>query len=254
MCNPGSLRCLRKCRTMARKHDLRKSRTGTVINVTAKKQESDVIQALLRVEQHVTVKFGRRISLEHVKRWYLKDIVSQLMAQYPEVDFHHHSDRTFIQPDGGFLTIQAQPDDPFMYPILISEVKNQGTNVLREREGLPRQAMGNAIERLGKNVIGLRTALMREDIFPFVCFGYGCDFAEQSSILDRVATIAMFGQLNRTYLFHQGEGKFNRGSFYFREERWSVEEMTDVMKDIADRSVFYYFAKYGEGHFPERQQ
>ena len=79
------------------------------------------------------------------------------------------------------------------YPILISEAKNQGTNDLRLQEGLTKQAKGNAIERLGKNVIGLRTALMRESIFPFVCFGYGCDFAPDSSILDRVTTIAMFG-------------------------------------------------------------
>jgi hypothetical protein len=49
------------------------------------------------------------------------------------------------------------------------------------------------IERLGKNVIGFRTAMLKEDIMPFVCFGYGCDFEEQSSILDRVVTIAMFG-------------------------------------------------------------
>jgi hypothetical protein len=33
----------------------------------------------------------------------------------------------------------------------IVEVKNQGTNVERIAEGLPRQAKGNAIERLGKN-------------------------------------------------------------------------------------------------------
>lgn len=86
------------------------------------------------------------------------------------------------------------------YPALISKVKNQGTNDAREREGLPRQARGNAIERLGKNLIGLRTALLRESIFQFVCFGYGCDFENGSSILDRVSTMAMFGQLNRTYL------------------------------------------------------
>jgi len=55
-------------------------------------------------------------------------------------------------------------------PILIAEVKNQGTNDLRAKEGLPKQAKGNAIERLGKDLIGLRTALMRESIFPFVCF------------------------------------------------------------------------------------
>ncbi|MCQ3807647.1 MAG: hypothetical protein KTV16_10300 [Acidimicrobiia bacterium] len=52
-------------------------------------------------------------------------------------------------------------------------------------EGKPKQAKGNAIERLGKNVIGFRTAMMNEAIVPFVCFGSGCDFADDSSILDR---------------------------------------------------------------------
>lgn len=137
-----------------------------------------------------------------------------------------------------------------IFPVLISEVKNQGTNELRRKEGLPRQARGNAIERLGKNVIGLRAALMRESIFPFVCFGYGCDFEEDSSILDRVTTIAMFGSLNKTYLHNTGtDGKFNRGSFYFRSKQWRVHEMLKVMKDIAERSVLYYFSKYGKERF-----
>lgn len=42
---------------------------------------------------------------------------------------------------------------------------------------------------------------------------------------------------------------FNRGSFYFRPDRWRVEETLAVMKDIAERSVLYYFSKYGESYF-----
>ena len=121
---------------------------------------------------------------------------------------------------------------------------------MRVQEGLPVQAKGNAIERLGKNVIGLRTALLHESIFPFICFGYGCDFAANSSILDRVSTIAMFGKLNVTHLHNTGnDGRFNRGSFYFREEQWTVEEMSRILHDIAERSIFYYFSKYGKETF-----
>lgn len=61
--------------------------------------------------------------------------------------------------------------------------------------------------------------------------------------------MAMFGKLNETYLHSQGEGRFNRGSFYFRPEKWSVAEMAAVMQDIAERSVLYYFSKYREEHF-----
>ena len=234
---------------MARKHQLRDQRAGTVINVTSRKQESDVILALGQVVDHLLEKFAKQVTLAHEKQWYLKDIVAELRHSYPDTEFHHHFDRSSIRPDGGILLIQGRPGDELSYPILIAEVKNQGTSDLRAREGLPKQAKGNAIERLGKNLIGLRTALMRESIFPFVCFGYGCDFEDDSSILDRVSTMAMFGELNTTYLHNEEGGKFNRGSFYFRAERWSVDEMSAIMKDIAERSVLYYFSKYREDHF-----
>jgi type II restriction enzyme len=234
---------------MARKHQLRELRTGTVINVTSKKQEADIIRALQQVVNHLDSKFGKRISLAHEKQWYLKDIVAELRHTYPDTSFHYHFDTSSIRPDGGILHIRGKPGDKFMYPVLIAEVKNQGTNVLRAQEGLPKQARGNAIERLGKNLIGLRAALMRESIFPFVCFGYGCDFEPDSSILDRVTTMAMFGKLNTTYLHNEESGKFNRGSFYFRPEPWSLDEMVRIMTDIAERSVLYYFSKYREDHF-----
>lgn len=234
---------------MAKKHQLRKIRAGTVINVTSKKQETDVIQALTRVVNHIAKKFGKKIALVHKKQWHLKDIVEELKHTYQEVEFHYHFDSSSIRPDGGILFMRGQQGDRLTYPILIAEVKNQGTNELRVKEGLPKQAKGNAIERLGKNVIGLRTALMRESIFPFVCFGYGCDFSSESSILDRVTTVAMFGKLNKTYLHNEKGGKFNRGNFYFRPEKWTVNEMFEIMKDISERAVLYYFSKYKEDHF-----
>ena len=61
--------------------------------------------------------------------------------------------------------------------------------------------------------------------------------------------MAMFGRLNKIYLHNEEGGKFNRGSFFFREEEWTVDEMFDVMKEIADRAVLYYFSKYGEDYF-----
>lgn len=193
-----------------------------------------MIQALKQVVEQLAGKFETRISLAHEKQRHLKNIVAELRHSYPGIEFHYHFDSSSIRPDGGILYIQGKPNDKLTYPILIAEVKNQGTDDLRAKEGLPKQAKGNAIERLGKNLVGLRTALMRESIFPFVCFGYGCDFEANSSILDRVSTMAMFGKLNTIYLHNEEGGKFNRGSFYFRPEKWSIDEMTTVMKDIAD--------------------
>jgi type II restriction enzyme len=110
-----------------------------------------------------------------------------------------------------------------------------------------KQASGNAIERLGKNVIGFRTWMMNEEIFPFICFGWGWDFNSKCTIRDRVVTIAQFGQLNKTYLFNTK--KTNRGSFYFDDLPLTNDKMLDVMLDIAKRSIHYYFSKYGEENF-----
>lgn len=64
----------------------------------------------------------------------------------------------------------------------------------------------------------------------------------------------MFGELNRTYLMNSGEeGRINRGSFYFRREKWTEQEMAKVMLDIAERALLYYFAKHGVDNFVTRQ-
>ena len=110
---------------MARKHQLRVQRAGTVINVTSKKQESDIIQALQQVVDHISAKFGKRVSLVHEPQWYLRDIVAELRQTYPDVEFHYHFDSSSIRPDGGILYIRGKPDDELTYPILIAEVKNQ---------------------------------------------------------------------------------------------------------------------------------
>lgn len=229
---------------MSDKTLLRQTRANTIINSTSKRQEKEVLTALRIVANKISQKFPG-IRLEHHKKITLKYIVEHLKKQFPDIDFHYMFDSSFMTPDGGFLNIISK--DNKQYPILIPEAKNQGTNDLRLSEGLNKQAKGNAIERLGKNVIGLRTYFLSEDIFPFVCFGYGCDFDESSSILDRVITIAMFGKLNKTYLHNMQQ--FNRGSFYFRRNKWSIEEMVDIMYDIAEKSIYYYFSKHGENSF-----
>ncbi len=231
---------------MANSENLRRLRRDTILNLTSKQQEKEVLRALMEVEKRIVERFG--VELDFSGGWLLSEIVHSLRQAFPSEDFFFHFATSSLKPDGGVLFLIDNSGKRF--PVLISEVKNQGTNERRKREGLKKQAKGNAIERLGKNVIGLKAALLPESIFPFVCFGYGCDFAEDSSILDRVSTIAMYGHLNRTNLFASGpNGEFQRGSFYFREAMWSEPEMTEIMYDIAARSIQYYFSKYSERAF-----
>lgn len=231
---------------MARKDALRILRDGTVINNTSEKREGKAASALNDVFAYLTQKY--RVVLSYDRTWKLKDVVDRLSKLYPGVNFTVLFSCSYMKPDGGVISLVS--NDGEKYPILITEMKNQGTNDLRIKEGKKKQPKGNAIERLGKNVIGLRAAFLGEDIFPFICFGDGCDFAPDSSILDRVTTIAMFGALNKVSVYNEGpNGEFNRGSFFFREKLWTAAEMAKPMKEIAEISIEYYFRKYGSFKF-----
>jgi len=233
---------------MARKHDLRLSRAGTILNLTSSDQESALGQALKVVVARLIEDFS--VNLVHDKTWKLTEIVEKLRLEFADVTFADPGPKSYMSPDGGILSLVDREGGK--HPILIAEVKNQGTNDLRATEGLRAQAKGNAIERLGKNVIGFRTVMLTESIMPFVCFGYGIDFDEGSSILDRVVTIAMFGKLNELHVMNEGDdSRFNRGSFFFRRPAWTEQEMETVMYEIASRSIHYYFAKHGVSHFRE---
>ena len=228
---------------MARKADLRRQRANTVINTTSKRQEKSLMKAVRRCVEELMENFPG-IRLQHDTQWMLADIVGRLRREYQDVPFHYYHETSAMRPDGGILSVIVDGEGPL--PILVSEKKNQGTNDLRALEGKPPQAKGNAIERLGKNVIGFRTALRGEAITPFVCFGDGVDFADTSSILDRVVTIAMFGELGRTVVHDEGaSGDFDRGSFHFKVSEWTEDEMFEICRDICERSVLYYMSKYG---------
>ena len=150
---------------MSKKEELRKQRAGTVINRVSNRQEQALDRALDGVKKRLKKHFPW-IQLEHQKSWPLADVVAELSKAFPTEHFVHCHPKSSMRPDGGILSMRSK--DGRRFTLLIAEKKNQGTNDLRKLEGKSKQAQGNAIERLGKNVIGFRTALMMESIFPFV--------------------------------------------------------------------------------------
>lgn len=160
-------------------------------NSKSKKMDRDIIVAVNAVIDTLKEEYPSLV-FEHQKTMKLVDIIAMISRQYPEYAncFGVPLDTSFISPDGGFLFAKNKQGESRM--ILVSEVKRQGTNDARQKEGLPIQAKGNAIERLGKNLIGIRAIFKNEGILPFVCFGSGYDFQPGSSILDRVLTMNEF--------------------------------------------------------------
>ena len=106
-----------------------------------------------------------------------------------------------IRPDGGMLSIRKTKNDEWI-PILITEIKRQGTNDMHYakwiREGRPPRktkagkeksdfkgkSTGNAIERAAKNLFAARMIFASMDVFPYVIFAHGSDFYSTGSVID----------------------------------------------------------------------
>jgi len=212
------------------------------------KEDALCAKAVLNVIKKIqSLKEFENIQIYNTHKILNKDIVESLIKKYPNVKFGKPLEKTGMMPDGGVTFIKDL--NGVSYPILIVEMKSQGTNDERKKKGLSEQARGNAIERLGKNVIGFRTFLADEGIMPFVCFGDGCDFDKESksTIIDRVLIISMYGELNNDQT--KANGIFNRGSFYFRKEPWTLKEIEEILLKVAKCSIYHYFSKYTKEAF-----
>lgn len=182
------------------------------------------------------------------------EVVEILKEMFPEHSFElktklmfnqieQYSKRTFcieydyssrsLQPDGGIIWM----DDKF--PILISEMKRQGTNDEREKEGKTKQAVGNAIERLGKNLIGFQCLYENDDILPFVCFCWGCD-VNNGTFLGKLYTLNSFNELNVIYNTPTQTRNKPFTCCLKAEAPFTLEEMVITMLQIAVSAIEYY--------------
>ena len=81
--------------------------------------------------------------------------------------------------------------------------------------------------------------------FLLFVFGYGCDFYAGSSLFGRLQAISMFGAINKVESFSPF-GPFNmRGSYFFRDKKWSLDEMINPMFEIASNAIEFYIGAYG---------
>lgn len=211
-------------------------------NALSKGDDKKVVAAMAQVivymnERLPLADMGYR--LDYVDRIKLADLIDIIKSYETRFEFATLTkEGSFIKPDGGILILKKTDDPEFQRIVLAVEMKRQGTNDQRALEGKAKQAQGNAIERLGKNLIGFRSALQYERITPFICFGWGVDFAPDCSILDRVITMNEFYPLNRTFVFKRED--YAPVSMYFRTEEWDTAELYEIMKEIAETSVRYY--------------
>lgn len=222
-------------------------------NTKSKIDDKEVYQAMDLVKQYLKEKkdfksyFDSDWDLEFASEIEIKYMIDFIKRKNIRREFCYDCIDRKIIPDGGVLYLVNKKTNE-KSPLVIAEIKRQGTNKERINEGKPKQATGNAIERLGKNLTGIKAMMNYEKITPFICFGWGCDFAVDSpetlTVRSKIIVLNEFYNLNQIYVFKRDGNSdvnyYSPVSMFFREERWTVLEMFEKMKEIAEASIRYY--------------
>lgn len=225
-------------------HDSLRSREKQhkVKNQKSKFDDKENLIATKRVKEYLEERFDLATNFPNLKIDFSKNVtlkfVQKFLKETTGRDIGNKYIDTKTTPDGGMLFLK-DIETGEEKPILISESKRQGTNDERLAEGKEKQATGNAIERLGKNLTAYRTLFSGIPVTPFVCFGWGCDFAEnQDTVNAKLYSLNQFYPFNKIYV-----NKINNDqpvSLFFRKERWSEDEKFEIMKEIAETTLRYY--------------
>lgn len=215
---------------------LSKQRMGTDLPSGSKKVDKELFTLITQVGIDLSEKYGVEIiHVPFLANIELSEHISEdrdkhvLQAKNPE--------KTGIKPDGGMLLARIGKKRK---PLLAAENKKQGDG--------KNQAKGNAIERASKNIMFLQTCMAKEKILPYLFFCYGKDFGPRSYIIDRLATMTHNYPLNRINLFKDADN-LGGASIFYREDlenAFSKKEMYQIAFEIAEKSLLYYFRKYGK--------
>ncbi len=222
-------------------------------NTQSKIDDKNIYQAMKRCIEYLENRLSDQLKEDEYELIFERNItfgtmIKMIKDQNCRREFDTVFNNRTIIPDGGVIFLKKNNDPDYLRIVLISEVKSQGTNKQRAKEGKPKQAQGNAIERLGKNLTGIRAALNHEKVTPFVCFGSGSDFEDNyddsSYVMSKISMMNEFYKLNRIYVFKtdgsSDKNFFSPVSMFFREEEWSADEMFEILKEIGETSLRYY--------------
>ena len=227
-------------------------------NVESKRDDKEIFKAMDKCAQYLRGKFKKELNENKLRLEIQRKISYRLMmAVIRSKGLRREFDAVFdtqgrtIRPDGGVIMLTGEDEAAAPRIVLVSEAKKQGTNEARAREGQPRQSRGNAIERLGKNLTGIKAMMNHEHITPFVCFGWGCDFkgryareSEADFVMAKLSMLNEFYKLNKVWVYKRdGDNTKNRYapvSMYFRERPWTQREMLKILREVGEDAMRYY--------------
>lgn len=173
--------------------------------------------------------------LAHLRRKYSDtQFVLETAIKVHEYRNNFESEKSFIKPDGGLIF--AYRKDGTRILVLTTEIKQQGTNDLRLKEGKTKQAAGNAVERGAKNIseVNLLTLHLNQTGCPYLFFASGYDFREGSTIIDRLGSLTSGSDLNRVHGTRNVHNQF-RATLFVRQKPWTFLEITNYGIALAEK-------------------
>ena len=187
------------------------------------------------------------LEIVHLKKYSYDDMINNNLKLYKHLYtvsdfkiFDNDIRKYGLKPDGGILLLNHYDNNDLIrsFPLLLSEMKKQGTNDEKDNE---KQALGNAIERLARPFnYSNRLLTCNEDISINLGFCYGCDFTEPY-ILGKLLSLSPI-KLNNINVF---KNKFGIGdTIYCREKRWGEDEILEIVEKILKLNLNYYLQKY----------
>ena len=135
-------------------------------------------------------------------------------------------------------------------PIFIGEMKKQGTNDKRIKEGKKKQSQGNAAgDRVAKNfeIASDYCYLCDKEFFPYNVFMHGCDFKEEEiTNTTRSKLQPFFGTLNVLNPYFDKDIFWARkgGSCFYQGEDYSYQQLYKICYDCCEIGVAHYLSKY----------
>lgn len=209
---------------------LRKTQTNcgggrNTYNENAKQLEVDILLAVSEVFNDLQKDFPT-LEFNHIKK-HPKNMFAEAAGVF---DYVPENPKSFVNPDGGTIFVRVRDE---WVPVLTTEAKKQGTNDIREMEGLKPQSQGNAIERAYKNVEEFRILYSKYSWFNYIIFARGCDFVKGSSILDRLDGLTKYQPRETLYTFDEGQ----LVSLFVSPEGFTKQFVYDKMYDSANSVI-----------------
>lgn len=145
-----------------------------------------------------------------------------------------NGEKSNIKPDGGCVAAVKKNDGGEIvswFPLVASESKHQGSI------DKPKQAKGNAIERVFKNYNVIVNICRNDRITPFVCFCQGCDMNNEyvKNKLRQGFNCDIGSQSIKT-----DDYDFRKPQIWAREETWTPDEIYEKLKSCVLEAYEYY--------------